>query len=158
VIRPCRDDERQEILAIVNAAAQAYRGVIPDDCWHDPYMPADELAGEIAAGVEFWGQESGGVLVGVMGIQTVRDVQLIRHAYVLPHSQGQGVGSALLGHLEQWATGRLLVGTWAAAEWAIRFYARHGFALVPREETAALLRAYWDIPARQTELSVVLAK
>jgi GNAT superfamily N-acetyltransferase len=158
VIRPCSGDERGDILAIVNAAAEAYRGVIPADVWRDPYMPGDELAEELAAGVVFWGKESDGELIGVMGIQVVRDVELIRHAYVRPDRQGHGVGSALLAHLEGLSTHRLLVGTWAAAEWAIRFYERHGFALVPREDTAALLRDYWDIPERQIELSVVLAK
>ena len=150
--------ERGEILAIVNAAAEAYRGVIPDDCWHEPYMPREELDEEIAAGVEFWGYEDDGELLGVMGIQAVRDVQLIRHAYVRPATQGRGIGGALLEHLERARTSRLLVGTWAAAEWAIRFYERHGFALVPPEETADLLRDYWDIPERQLEVSVVLAK
>ena len=132
--------------------------MIPDDCWHEPYMPAEELADEMAASVEFWGYEDDGVLLGVMGIQAVREVALIRHAYVLPDSQGRGIGGALLAHLERSRTGRLLVGTWAAAHWAIRFYERHGFELVPREETADLLHAYWDIPARQVEVSVVLAK
>jgi GNAT superfamily N-acetyltransferase len=158
VIRRCRDDERGEILAIVNAAAEAYRGVIPRDAWHEPYMPREELDEEIAAGVDFWGYEDDAALLGVMGIQAVRDVQLIRHAYVRPAAQGRGIGGALLEHLERERTGRLLVGTWAAAEWAIRFYERHGFAFVAREETAALLRTYWDISERQIELSVVLAK
>jgi GNAT superfamily N-acetyltransferase len=157
-IRPCRDDERDEIFDIVNAAAEAYRGVIPADRWHEPYMPREELDAEIAAGVEFWGYENGGTLLGVMGIQPVRDVNLIRHAYVLPERQGEGIGAALLRHLEQSATRPLLVGTWAAAEWAIRFYERHGFEHVGRERTAELLRAYWDIPERQIDTSVVLAK
>jgi GNAT superfamily N-acetyltransferase len=152
-IRPCRDDERAAILAVVNAAAEAYRGVIPPDRWHDPYMPADELDAEIAAGVAFWGYEADGELLGVMGIQPVRDVDLIRHAYVLPASQGRGVGGALLEHLMRSATRRVLVGTWAAAEWAIRFYRRHGFEPASRD----LLRTYWTIPERQVETSVVLA-
>jgi GNAT superfamily N-acetyltransferase len=156
-IRPCRDDERPAILAIVNAAAEAYRGVIPADRWHEPYMPADELDGEIAAGVVFWGYEADGELVGIMGIQQVRDVDLIRHAYVAPGSQGRGVGGALLQHLARSATRRILVGTWAAAEWAIRFYERHGFELVSPERKAELLEAYWAIPERQIETSVVLA-
>ena len=156
-IRPCRDDERQAILAIVNAAAEAYRGVIPADRWHEPYMPAEELDEQIAAGVEFWGYEDGGELVGVMGIQPVDDVHLIRHAYVMPGRQRGGVGGALIEHLLRGTAGRrILVGTWAAADWAIRFYERHGFELVPRERTAALLRRYWDIPDRQIETSVVL--
>jgi len=157
-IRPCRDDEHDEILAIVNAAAEAYRGVIPEDRWHDPYMPMGELDGEIAAGVEFWGYADDGELLGIMGIQPVRDVNLIRHAYVVPESQGRGIGSALLEHLLAVATRPMLVGTWTAAEWAIRFYERHGFEYVGTERTAELLREYWDIPERQIETSVVLAR
>jgi GNAT superfamily N-acetyltransferase len=157
-IRRCRDDEREAILAIVNAAAEAYRGVIPADRWHEPYMPLHELDGEIAAGVAFWGYEADGALVGIMGIQRVRDVHLIRHAYVSPGSQRHGVGSALLEHLARSTTERILVGTWAAAEWAIRFYRRHGFELVSPERKTALLKAYWTIPDRQIETSVVLAK
>jgi GNAT superfamily N-acetyltransferase len=156
-IRRCRPDQRPDILRIVNAAAEAYRGVIPADRWHEPYMPGDELDAEIASGVAFWGYEVDGALVGVMGIQPVDDVDLIRHAYVLPDSQGGGVGSALIEHLRPRGRGRMLVGTWAAAEWAIHFYLRHGFAPVPAAETAALLRRYWTIPERQIETSVVLA-
>jgi len=156
-IRRCRDDERGAILAIVNAAAQAYRGVIPADQWHEPYMAADELDREIADGVAFWGYEGEGELLGVMGIQPVADVELIRHAYVAPASQGAGVGGALLGHLMRSATRPVLVGTWAAAEWAIRFYERHGFELVSPERKDELLRTYWSIPERQTLTSVVLA-
>jgi GNAT superfamily N-acetyltransferase len=157
-IRPCRDDERETILAVVNSAAEAYRGVIPADRWHEPYMSAAELDAEIAAGVEFWGYEEDGELVGVMGIQPVRDVDLIRHAYVSPARQRGGVGAALLAHLAQARTRPTLVGTWAAAEWAIRFYERNGYALVAPERAAALLEAYWSIPARQVETSVVLAR
>jgi len=157
MIRRCRDDERDTILTIVNAAADAYRGVIPDDRWHEPYMPASELDAEIAAGVAFWGYEDDGALVGVMGIQPVRDVELIRHAYVVPGGQRRGIGGALLTHLlAARRTRPVLVGTWAAATWAIAFYERHGFALVPREQATELLRAYWSIPERQTETSVVL--
>jgi GNAT superfamily N-acetyltransferase len=156
-IRPCRDDERAAILAIVNAAAEAYRGVIPADRWHEPYMPPRELDGEIAAGVVFWGYEADGALVGIMGFQTVADVDLIRHAYVAPGSQGRGVGGALLEHLARSSTRRMLVGTWAAADWAIRFYCRHGFELVSPERKAELLNTYWTIPDRQIETSVVLA-
>jgi GNAT superfamily N-acetyltransferase len=156
-IRRCRDDEREAILAIVNAAAEAYRGVIPPDRWHEPYMAAAELEAELAAGVEFWGYEADGALLGVMGIQPVRDVDLIRHAYVLPASQRHGVGGALIRHLQARAERPLLVGTWAAAVWAIDFYRRHGFELVGPERTAALLRTYWSIPERQIETSVVLA-
>jgi GNAT superfamily N-acetyltransferase len=157
-IRRCRDDERAVILDIVNSAAEAYRGVIPADRWHEPYMPAEELDGEIASGVEFWGYEADGELVGVMGIQPVRDVDLIRHAYVSPGQQRHGVGGALLEHLLGSGNRPVLVGTWAAAEWAIRFYRRHGFEPVSRERTAELLTDYWDIPERQVETSVVLAR
>jgi GNAT superfamily N-acetyltransferase len=157
-IRPCRTDERAAILSVVNAAAEAYRGVIPDDRWHEPYMPSDELDREIAAGVVFWGYEDGGTLVGIIGSQRVHDVDLIRHAYVAPDNQRHGVGSALLEHLAGSTTRRMLVGTWAAAGWATRFYRRHGFELVSPERTAELLRAYWTIPDRQIETSVVLAK
>ena len=156
-VRPCRDDERATVLAIVNAAAAAYRGVIPDDRWHDPYMDAAELDREIAAGVVFWGYEADAELVGVMGIQAAGDVDLIRHAYVLPACQGRGVGGALLRHLRTGTTRRMLVGTWAAADWAIRFYRRHGFEQVSPERRTALLTTYWTIPARQIEVSVVLA-
>ena len=156
-IRPSRDDERAAILATINAAAKAYRGVIPADRWHEPYMPASELDREIGAGVAFWIYESDGAIVGTMGIQPVRDVDLIRHAYVLPGSQRRGVGGALLGHLRALSTRRMLVGTWAAAEWAIRFYRRHGFELVSPESKSALLKTYWTVPDRQIETSVVLA-
>jgi GNAT superfamily N-acetyltransferase len=156
-IRPCRDDERAAILAIVNASAEAYRGVIPADRWHEPYMPLRELDGEIAAGVAFWGYEAHGALVGIMGVQSVRDVDLIRHAYVSPGRQRSGVGGALLAHLARSTTRRMLVGTWAAADWAIRFYRRHGFELVSPERKTELLQTYWTIPERQIETSVVLA-
>jgi GNAT superfamily N-acetyltransferase len=156
-IRRCTDDERETIAAIVNAAAEAYRGVIPADRWHEPYMREAQLAAEIAAGVVFWGYEQDGELAGVMGIQPVQDVDLIRHAYVRPGGQGRGVGGALLEHLRPLSRGRMLVGTWAAAEWAIRFYRRHGFAPVPDALIAPLLKRYWDIPERQVQTSVVLA-
>jgi GNAT superfamily N-acetyltransferase len=155
--RLCRDDERAAILAIVNAAAEAYRGVIPDDRWHEPYMDSDELDREIAAGVAFWGYETDGTLAGVMGIQPVDDVDLIRHAYVLPGSQRHGIGRLLLVHLRSLSTRRMLVGTWAAAEWAIGFYRRNGFEQVSPELKTELLRTYWTIPDRQIETSVVLA-
>jgi GNAT superfamily N-acetyltransferase len=155
-IRPCRDDERPAVLAIVNAAAEAYRGVIPADRWHEPYMGAAELEAEIASGVAFWGCEEDGELVGVMGIQPVGDVDLVRHAYVIPGRQRGGVGSALLTHIRDLDDRPMLVGTWAAADWAIRFYERHGFELVSPERKTVLLRTYWSIPDRQIETSVVL--
>jgi GNAT superfamily N-acetyltransferase len=143
---------------IVNAAAEAYRGVIPADRWHEPYMPMAELQGEIAAGVEFWGYEDDGELLGIMGIQPLGEVDLIRHAYVLPASQGKGVGGALIEHLMRTAERPVLVGTWAAAEWAIRFYRGHGFEQVSPERKTELLRTYWNIPERQIETSVVLER
>ena len=158
VIRQCRDDETSTILAIVNAAAEAYRDVIPADRWHDPYMSAEQLQRDVAAGVDFWGYELEGALMGVMGIQAVRDVDLIRHAYVKPGNQRLGVGAALITHLRSLSTRRLLVGTWADATWAIRFYQREGFVLVPPSRTAMLLKSYWDIPERQIETSVVLER
>jgi GNAT superfamily N-acetyltransferase len=157
-IEPCRDDERTAILAIVNAAAEAYRGVIPDDRWHEPYMAMHELENEIADGVAFWGYYANAALIGVMGIQQLDDVDLIRHAYVFPGSQGRGVGGELLSHLQRLTARRMLVGTWAAAEWAIRFYRGNGFELVSPESKTALLKTYWTIPDRQIETSVVLAK
>jgi GNAT superfamily N-acetyltransferase len=157
-IRRCREHEIVTVLGIINEAAEVYRGVIPADRWHEPYMPLDELRGEIAAGVEFWCMESGGELLGVMGIQPVLDVHLIRHAYVLPNRQRHGVGGVLLEHLRSQYARRMLVGTWAAASWAIDFYRRHGFVLVSPVQTATLLATYWSIPQRQIETSVVLAR
>jgi GNAT superfamily N-acetyltransferase len=157
VIRRCVAEDVPAIAEIVNAAAVAYRGVIPADRWHEPYMPRVEVEAEIAAGVEFWGFDDGR-LVGVMGVQPVRDVVLIRHAYVLPDTQGRGIGSALLSALTERVSAQLLVGTWAAATWAIGFYERHGFVPVARERVPDLLRRYWSIPERQVETSVVLAR
>jgi len=158
-IRLCRTDERDAIFTIVNAAAERYRGVIPADRWHEPYMPREELDGEIAAGVEFWGYEDAdGQLVGVMGVQPVKDVVLIRHAYVLPAAQGQGIGGKLLAHLTAETSERILIGTWATAELAIGFYRKHGFVQVAPELKDRLLKTYWDIPDRQIHTSVVLAK
>ena len=158
-IRECRVDQQAAMLAIINAAAQRYRGTIPADCWHEPYMSAVQLERDISAGVRFWGyEEADAELVAVMGVQPVKDVTLIRHAYVHPDHQGRGLGSILLRHLEALTDRRILIGTWADAEWAIRFYERHHYTLIPRDETPALLRAYWDIPPRQIETSVVLAK
>jgi GNAT superfamily N-acetyltransferase len=157
-IRTCREDEQASMLAIINTAAEAYRGVIPADRWHEPYMPAHELASEIAAGVAFVGCEVDGVLAGIMGIQSVRNVDLIRHAYVLPASQSHGIGSALLVYLREQTNRQVLVGTWTAATWAIGFYARHDFRLVTEPVKELLLRTYWTISQRQIATSVVLAR
>ncbi len=145
-----------DILEIVNDAARAYRGVIPADRWHDPYMPEEELRAEMAAGVAFWGLAREGRLAGVMGLQHVQDVALIRHAYTRTAIRGSGVGSALLEHLKTQAKAPLLVGTWKAATWAVRFYEKRGFVLTSASEKEMLLRRYWSIPARQIEESVVL--
>jgi len=155
-IRRCSEQDLATMLAIINDAAVAYRGVIPADRWHEPYMPESELREEIAAGVEFWGLDTDEGLIGIMGVQPVRDVELIRHAYVRPYKQRYGVGAELLEHLRRHSTRRMLVGTWAAATWAISFYQRHGFELVAPARAAALLREYWTIPQRQIETSVVL--
>ena len=157
MLRKCRQDETPQMLGIINAAAEAYRGVIPADCWHEPYMAAAELAAELRAGVEFWGYERDGALVGVMGTQAVRDVELIRHAYVAPAWQGHGVGTALIARLRALAVRPMLVGTWAAATWAIRLYERHGFELTDPQVSRRLLASYWRISERQMETSVVLA-
>jgi N-acetylglutamate synthase-like GNAT family acetyltransferase len=157
IIRPCRGDEVHAMLDVINAAADAYRGHIPIDCWHEPYMQAAELGSEIAAGVVFTGCEIDGTLAGVMGIQPVRNVDLIRHAYVLPHYQGRGIGSTLIGYLSARVHRQVLVGTWMTATWAISFYERHGFQLVSEELTAPLLRTFWTVSERQIETSAVLA-
>lgn len=156
-IRCCTDADFDTIYDIINAAAERYRGVIPDDRWHDPYMAPEQLRSEIAAGVAFWAAEDDAETLGVMGIQKVKDVVLIRHAYVRPGAQGHGVGSALLAHLRGLTDLPILIGTWADATWAIKFYQRQGFTLVPRSEVPRLLRTYWSIPDRQVETSVVLA-
>ena len=145
------------ILQVINDAAQAYRGVIPGDRWKEPYMSAEELRKEMEDGVRFYGWVEDDALLGVMGIQSVKDTTLIRHSYVLTRSQGTGIGGKLLNHLMSLAeTPEILVGTWEDATWAIRFYEKHGFRLVPREEKDRLLRGYWNIPDRQIETSVVL--
>ena len=155
-IRRCVAADIPVIDRIINAAAERYRGAIPPDCWHEPYMSRQDLDREIAAGVEFWGYEDEGKLAGVMGIQPVKDVTLIRHAYVLPTHQGKGIGGKLLEHLRGMTTRPILIGTWRDATWAIRFYQGHGFELVPELRKAELLGKYWTIPARQVETSVVL--
>lgn len=145
------------IWEIVNDGAQAYKGIIPADRWHEPYMTKEELRSEIDAGVEFWSYEERGSLLGVMGTQQVRDVTLIRHAYTRTETQRRGIGSRLLAHLRDRAASPMLIGTWADALWAIRFYEKHGFRQVTWEDTERLLRIYWSIPERQVETSVVLA-
>ena len=157
VIRKSVAADFDTILAIVNEAAHAYRGVIPVDRWHEPYMPAEELASELAAGVVFWIAEQNEQVLGVMGIQDKGDVVLVRHAYVAPATQRSGVGTSLLHHAESLVDKPILIGTWAAASWAIGFYERNGFTLVSHEEKNRLLQKYWSIPARQIETSVVLA-
>ena len=158
MIRPCTDADRGAIEAIINQAAEAYRGVIPADRWHEPYMSREALDGEIRAGVRFWGWDEAGELVGVMGIQDVRDATLIRHAYVRTAAQRSGVGGKLMRALVPLAKPRLMVGTWADAHWAIRFYEKHGFRLALAEEKNRLLDTYWSIPARQRDTSVVLVR
>lgn len=158
MIRPCIDTDFDVIIEIINDGAQAYRGVIPADCWTEPYMPEQELRHELAGGVVFWGFEENGELVGVMGIQDVAEVTLIRHAYVRTAFRRRGIGAALLSHLRGLAGKPVLIGTWAAATWAIRFYQQHGFRLVAEDEKIRLLKKYWSIPQRQVETSVVLAE
>lgn len=158
MIRCCTEPDFEAIYQIVNDAAIAYKGIIPADRWREPYMPRAELRHEIDAGVRFWGIVDEGQLAGVMGIQDVLDVTLIRHAYVRSALRGRGIGGRLLEHLVTLTDRPLLVGTWAAATWAIRFYERHGFRLVSAEEKGRLLRKYWSIPERQVETSVVMAQ
>ena len=157
VIRKSVDADFAAMLAIVNEAANAYRGVIPADRWHDPYMSADELRREIAAGVVFWVAGEEGRVTGVMGIQDKGDVALVRHAYVAASAQRTGLGTKLLRHVEGLVDKPILIGTWAAASWAIDFYRRNGFAVVAGDDKDRLLRTYWSIPERQVETSVVLA-
>jgi len=157
VIRLCRSEEVDQIFAIINDAARAYGGHIPDDCYNTPYMSGDYLRHEIDDHVVFWGFEKDRQLVGVMGIQDVRDVTLVRHAYVATANRGQGIGGKLLSHLHATATHPTLVGTWADATWAVRFYANRGFQLVTTSTKNRLLREYWTISDRQIETSVVLA-
>lgn len=157
LIRKFREADLGVMLAIINDAAQAYRGVIPADRWREPYMPRDELEKEIAEGVAFWIAAEEGRLLGVMGIQDKGEAALVRHAYVAPGMQRKGVGTRLLHHVEGLADKPVLIGTWADASWAIEFYRRNGFTVVPNRHKDALLRRYWSIPARQVETSVVLA-
>jgi N-acetylglutamate synthase-like GNAT family acetyltransferase len=157
LIRKSVETDLAALVAIVNDAAQAYRGVIPADRWREPYMPAEELEKEISDGVVFWVAEDEGRLSGVMGIQDKGDVALVRHAYVAPTTQRTGVGTKLLRHVEGLTAKPILIGTWASASWAIEFYRRNGFTVVPNSDKDRLLRTYWSIPARQIETSVVLA-
>ncbi len=161
MIRACTEADFAAILAVINDGARAYGGAIPADRWHEPYMAAGELAREIAAGVAVSGFYDAGpperALVGVMGIQPVSDVTLIRHAYVRTSHQRRGIGGQLLHALAAATDRPLLIGTWAAATWATRFYQSHGFHLIEGAEKDRLLETYWSIPARQVETSVVLA-
>ena len=158
MIRQCSDDDFEMIYEIINDAALAYKGIIPKDRWKEPYMSREELRHEIDEGVAFWGYEEDGKLKGVMGIQDVQDVTLIRHAYVRTAEKNKGIGSKLMSHLRQMTDRQILIGTWADAVWAIRFYEKHGFRLVSTEEKNRLLKKYWRIPERQVETSVVLAE
>jgi GNAT superfamily N-acetyltransferase len=157
MIRICEERDFDAVWTIVNDGAEAYRGIIPADRWAEPYMSREKLRHEIEDGVEFWGFEEDGELVGVMGSQRVQDVTLIRHAYVRTSSQKRGIGALLLSHLRELTNRPVLIGTWADAGWAIRFYERYGFERVSTEEKERLLRRYWSVPVRQIETSVVLA-
>ena len=154
MIRICQPSDKERIYFIINEAAKAYDGVIPPDCYHQPYMPRDELEQEMKE-MTFFGWEKNGELVGIVGFQPIRDVTLIRHAYVLPQWQRQGIASKLIDNMKRLCkTHRLLVGTWASAHWAIKLYQKHGFKLMPDKNE--LLKTYWHIPRRQIETSVVL--
>ena len=157
MIRQCHDRDFEVIYSIINDAAEKYKGIIPHDRWKVPYMSKAELRHEIDEGVEFWGYEIDETMIGIMGIQHVRDVTLIRHAYVRPTKQNQGIGKKLLCELCRQTDRPILIGTWADAVWAIRFYEKHGFRLVSAEEKDGLLGRYWSVPERQMENSVVLA-
>jgi N-acetylglutamate synthase-like GNAT family acetyltransferase len=157
MIRSLSSSDFDAILGVINDAAQAYQGVIPDDRWKKPYMSAEELRAEIEAGIRFFGWVETDHLLGVAGVQAMKDTTLIRHTYILTKQQRRGIGSRLLKYLMNLArTPEILVGTWADATWATRFYEKHGFELVSTKEKDRLLRTYWNIPARQVETSVVL--
>jgi N-acetylglutamate synthase-like GNAT family acetyltransferase len=158
MIRKCKPHDIEEIFAVINDAAQAYNGVIPEDRWREPYMPMEELKAEIRDGIDFWCLVDEGQILGVMGIQDKGHVTLIRHAYVRTSRRRSGIGTQLLRCLEGQTGHPILIGTWQAARWAIRFYERNGYTAVSREETDQLLKRYWNIPERQIETSVVLAK
>lgn len=157
MLRKCTDEDFDSIYEIINDGASVYQGVIPRDRWKTPYMSRDELKHEIEDGVVFWTYEDHGELLGVMGIQPVQDVTLIRHSYVRTAHQHMGIGGILLTHLCENTSGPILIGTWADAIWAIMFYEKYGFLLVSREEKDQLLKKYWSIPERQIETSVVLS-
>jgi GNAT superfamily N-acetyltransferase len=157
MIRKCEPADRETILEVINDAARVYRGVIPADCCRDPYMSFEELQREIRGGVEFWCDGEEGEIAGVMGIQYFPDVTLIRHAYVRQSRRRGGIGGNLLALFRRQTVLPILLGTWADAVWAVRFYEKNGFRLVGHEEKERLLRKYWDIPLRQIETSVVLA-
>lgn len=157
MIRKCTETDFNTIFEIINDAAQVYKGVIPEDRWNEPYMSLKELKTEIENGIVFWGLERDGQLLGIMGIQNKGEVTLIRHAYVWSRAQKHGIGTKLLQHLQSMTVKPILIGTWAAASWAISFYQKNGYTLVSEEEKNLLLRKYWSIPERQVETSVVLA-
>ena len=157
MIRQSREDDLTAVLAVINDAAQAYKGVIPADRWHEPYMPLAELAQEIADGVRFWVAEENGRVIGVMGIQDKGEVALVRHAYVATALQRKGIGAGLLKHVQGLTSKPMLIGTWRDAAWAIDFYRRNGFTLLSDRDKDFLLRKFWSIPTRQAETSVVLA-
>lgn len=156
MIRKCTDEDFEAIFNVINDAAKAYKGVIPPDCWHEPYMPKAELKAQIEEGVQFSCYVDDAEIIGVMGIQDRRDVDLIRHAYVRTTQRNKGIGTRLLQELIQDSTKPILIGTWKAAHWAIRFYEKNGFCLVDEAEKNRLLKTYWAIPERQVETSVVL--
>ena len=156
MIRKSTDEDFEEIFNIINDAAMAYKGVIPPDRWHEPYMAREELKAQIEDGVEFSCYVDGDEIIGVMGIQDKGDVALIRHAYVRTKRRNSGIGTLLLQDMINGATKPILIGTWKAASWAISFYEKHGFSLVDEEEKDRLLKKYWAIPDRQVETSVVL--
>ena len=157
MIRRCDDRDFELIWAIINDGACAYKGIIPEDCWTEPYMSKNELRHEIDGGVAFWGYEESGKLIGVMGFQPIQDVTLIRHAYVATISQKRGIGGQLLSHLRKLTPGPVLIGTWSDAIWAIRFYEQNGFQIVGPKQKDRLLRRYWAVTERQIEASLVLA-
>ena len=157
MILKAKREDFKIIHEIINDAASAYKEIIPSDRWHEPYMSEEELKTQIEQGVQFWCYKENGEMMGVMGIQDKSDVTLIRHAYVRSVYRNKGIGSQLLAHLASISITPVLIGTWEAATWAIKFYQKHGFRLLSKSEADTLLRKYWTIPTRQIETSVVLA-